>query len=167
MPNNITRSTWHASRHSSLDELAFNRDVDRSQSLATQQAARWVFEPSYSGLSASKLRTPPSRGLPVTMMESTWASQATLPQCRPTEGTSWRTSFAVKQNPHLRGFVADKITAATFAPAELARPPTRTIASVKTTDHMAHTLVNLSTTSPKLRPFPAASAQTPQPLHVS
>ena len=163
---NLTRDRWHAMRHSSLDELTFNRDVDGS--LNNQPSKRWTFEPSYSGVMAERLRTPSSRGLPTSMMETSLSRTAGLPQCSPVPthpgSTPWRNTFQIKANPHLRGYVSDKITTLPFTPSTLARPPTRTIAHANVADHMSDTLMNLKTTLSAPPPFPAHVAQ---PLHVS
>ena len=52
-----TRGVHGVQKHSSLDELTFNRDFDISHSTGAHgaQLESWKFHPSYSGFAASKL----------------------------------------------------------------------------------------------------------------
>ena len=144
MATRVVKGTFNSQRHSSLDELTFNRyepphsfrlalsndakshrafllvpfsDFDHSNSLERKMQERWTFDPSYSGVFANRLRTPTFRRQPVSMLETSLSTQASLPQVVAKE--DWRTACIIKANPNLRGFVTDKITSRPHTAAQL------------------------------------------------
>lgn len=124
MSTRVLKSDFHLARHSVLDELTFNRDFDASQSATINKGVQpWTYHPSYSGFQTPQTATRREKRLPVTMMDMSLSSTASLPQVSPS--ASLRNSLRIKHNPELRGFVTDKLTNAPHERAQLARAPFR------------------------------------------
>jgi len=127
-----------------LDELTFNRDFDASQSATINKGVQpWNYHPSYSGFQTPQTATRREKRLPVTMMDMSLSSTATLPQVSPS--ASLQNSLRIKHNPELRGFVTDKLTNAPHERAQLARAPFRTVEHTLVSSHQHDLLINIST----------------------
>ena len=161
----VTKGHFHAARHSSLDEMTFNRDFDLSNSLG--QKEKWNFHPSYSGWATPKVRYAQEKSLPVNMMDTFLSGRATLPQIVPDDQLA--TSMRVKANYNLRGFVTDKVTKVDYEPAvrDLYRPKISQHALVH--DHEQSLIINMSTPTPykflpgQATPFRPLGAPVPTP----
>ena len=167
-----SRYAFNPLRHSSLDELTFNRDFDKSCSAAgNREPERWLFRPSYSGFGTTPRALASARS-PVDMMDTTLSSTASRPQVCP-ERAQYATNVMIKHNPPLHGFVTDKVTSSDGWPqraAVLAPPAQRRMEHRLTFDQRHDLLVNMSTSnmspaSPALgAPRPRTSALALQPL---
>jgi len=117
---NFSRGSFHAARHSVLDELTFNRDFDQSKTSASHNKSLrpWTFQPGYSGFQSLALQYRPNRSeqrLPVSMMDCTLGSNAGTPGIV-AQSSQLKDSYQIKQNPPLRGFVTEKLTSQPFTP---------------------------------------------------
>ena len=144
----VSKGTFHAARHSVLDEIVFNRDFDKSRSSSINRGRdTWTFQPSYSGFQSLALQMRPDQSigrLPAMMMDDTVSSQASLPQI--VAHGSRASSIQIKHNPALCGFVTEKVTKLPFAPGH--RPDAnfgRLKNHVELRNHESDLIINLNT----------------------
>ena len=144
-----TRGVNGAHKHSSLDELTFNRDFDMSHSTGAHaaQLEAWKFEPSYSGFASIKLRKPAHSRSPVTMMDNTISTAASFPQVVDSVD-AFRSQMQIKNNPMARAYVTDKLTSLPHEPAQLQRAPMRTCEHKFVFDQDGSLLINMNSSSP-------------------
>jgi hypothetical protein len=144
----VSKGTFHAARHSVLDEIVFNRDFDKSRSSSINRGRdTWTFQPSYSGFQSLALQMRPDQSigrLPAMMMDGTVSSHASLPQI--VAHGSRASSIQIKHNPALCGFVTEKVTKLPFAPG--LRPDAnfgRLKNHVELRNHESDLIINLNT----------------------
>ena len=148
MASRMVRGRFADARHSALDELTFNRDVDSSSAILSARGGPWEYRPSYSGFNTPKLMQMRERKLPAFNTDSMLSRSATLPQVRPTGPTAqelWRTNFLVKHNPHLRGFVTEKVTSLPHTPTQIDRWAPRIVSHKKVENFQGDLLINITT----------------------